>query len=66
MSIAGTQNYSSPELIYNKRIIQEKLNDDPSTVDWKKNDIFSLGLTFLEVLILQSVKNLNTDANLIS
>ena len=63
MSIVGSQNYSSPDLIYNK---QKKLNDHPIPVDWKKNDIFSLGLTFLEVLTLQSVKNLNTSLNAIS
>ena len=66
MSIVGKPNYFSPELIYNYNIIQRKSNDKSTTVDWKKNDIFSLGLTFLEVLILQSVKNLNTDANFIS
>ena len=29
-------------------------------VDWEKNDIFSLGLTFLEALTLLSVDNLNS------
>ena len=29
-------------------------------VDWEKNDIFSLGLTFLEALTLESVDNLNS------
>ena len=28
-------------------------------VDWEKNDIFSLGLTFLEALTLKSAENLN-------
>ena len=28
-------------------------------VDWFKNDIFALGLTFLEVITLKSVDNLN-------
>ena len=27
-------------------------------VDWEKNDIFSLGLTFLEALTLKSAENL--------
>ena len=30
------------------------------SVDWEKNDIFSLGLTFLEALTLKSVDNLNS------
>ena len=46
VSIVGTQNYFSPDLIYNQKIILEKSNDNSTTVDWKKNDIFSLGLTF--------------------
>ena len=29
------------------------------SVDWVKNDIFSLGLTFLEALTLKSAENLN-------
>jgi len=28
-------------------------------VNWEKNDIFSLGLTFLEALTLNSADNLN-------
>ena len=37
------------------------------SVDWVKNDIFSLGLTFLEALTLKSVENLNcsTSANIL-
>ena len=63
MSIVGTPNYFSLDLIYNQNIIKEKSTDKSTAVDWKKNDIFSLGLTFLEVLTLQSVKNSNTCAN---
>ena len=32
-------------------------------VDWFKNDIFSLGLTFIEALTLKSVDNLNYSAS---
>ena len=45
----------SPDLIYNYNIIKEKSSDNFTSIDWKKNDIYSLGLTFLETLTLQSV-----------
>ena len=52
MSIVGTPNYMSPDLIYNYNILKEKSKDHFTSFDWQKNDIFSLGLTFLEVLTL--------------
>ena len=52
MSIIGTPNYMSPDLIYNYNITKEKSSDNYTRFDWKKNDIYSLGLTFLETLIL--------------
>ena len=39
------------------------MKDQCISVDWVKNDIFSLGLTFLEALTLRSVDNLNSSNN---
>ena len=48
----GTPKYMSPDLIYNYNIIKEKTSNNFTSIDWKKNDIYSLGLTFLETLTL--------------
>ena len=56
----------SPELRYNKIKADQGLEDQCTSVDWIKNDIFSLGLTFLEVLTLDSVENLNINSEIVN
>ena len=42
----------SPDLFYNYNIINEESKDKCYKFDRQKNDIFALGLTFLETLTL--------------
>ena len=65
MTIAGASEYISLEL-KNDKIKYEGLFNEITGVDLVKNDIFSLGLTFLEALTLESVENCNISTEILS
>ena len=66
MTIAGASEYISPELKNNKIKYDKGLFNEITGVDLVKNDIFSLGLTFLEALTLESVENCNISTEILS
>ncbi len=53
-TIVGSTNYMSPEML-------KAFNDESDEkIDEQKNDVFSLGMTFLAIASLQNIKTLNT------
>lgn len=62
-SIQGTYGYFSPEL--QKAYNDYKANNGPSRIKYSpgKSDVFSLGLTFLQMATLRSVNDLNLYEN---
>ena len=62
-AIIGTPAFMSPQLRFNYKQLKKQEDENMIPVNFYKADVFSLGLTILNALSLESVANLNRSKN---